>query len=235
VASIYVNPTQFGKGEDLDKYPRSLEQDTALLDDLGVDHVFAPENMYDTNHLTFVDPTGFDHTSEGKTRPGFFRGVATIVTKLLNIIQPTNAYFGQKDAAQCVLIRRITEDLNMDVSIQIMDTLREPNGLAMSSRNVHLSAKERVAASILYRSLCVAKKLYEEKLSGDGKLKLHAQVVKSAVMDMLKSEPMVTEVQYVSVDSKNTMSPLQEIGSDGTIVSIACTIGTVRLIDNIVL
>jgi len=136
---------------------------------------------------------------------------------------------------QCVLIRRIAEDLNMNLSIQIIDTMREPNGLAMSSRNVYLSAKERDAASILYRSLCVAKKMYEENLSGDVKLKLHAQVVKSAVMDMLKSEPMVTEIQYVSVDSKDTMAPLQEIGSDGTIVSIACKIGTVRLIDNIML
>lgn len=236
VASIYVNPTQFGKNEDLDKYPRSLERDTALLSELGVDHVFAPENMYGKNHVTFVDPTGFDHTTEGKARPGHFRGVATVVTKLFNIIQPTNAYFGQKDAAQCVLVRRIADDLDMDVSINVMDILRDPkDGLAMSSRNVYLSEKERSVASIIYQSLCAAKEMYEDEVLGDGEFRLDVAVVKKAVMDVLKSEPMVSEIQYVSIDSKDTMTPLLEIGSDGAVVSIACKIGTVRLIDNIIL
>jgi len=236
VVSIYVNPTQFEKGEDVGKYPRSLERDTALLGDLGVDHVFAPENMYGTNHVTFVDPTGFDHTTEGKARPGHFRGVATVITKLFNIVRPTNAYFGQKDAAQCALVRRIADDLDTDVSIRVMDILREPeDGLAMSSRNVYLSGEERDVASVIYRSLCAAKRMYEDEFRGDGGFRLDVTVVQKAVMDVLESEPLVSEVQYVSIDNKDTMAPLLEIGSDGAVVSIACKIGTVRLIDNIIL
>jgi len=243
VASIYVNPTQFGANEDLDKYPRTLERDTELLNDLGVDHIFAPSEMYSKNHLCYIDPVGFDTIPEGKVRPGHFRGVATIVNKLFNIIQPTNAYFGQKDAAQCVLIRRLTHDLDLDVNVCIMPTIRENDGLAMSSRNAYLNEKERAASAVLYKSLCSAREMYLEMLSAaassstvDGCDCLNASDIKEQVMSVLESEPMVSKIQYVSVDNKETMMPLEVVkANEGAIVSIACQVGSVRLIDNFVL
>lgn len=235
-ASIFVNPTQFRPGEDLDKYPKQFEKDSDLLADLGVDHLFAPDNdtMYGTNHITYVDPTSFDETSEGASRPGHFRGVATVVTKLFNIVKPTNAYFGQKDAAQCVLIRRIVEDLNMDVSVKVLNTVREESGLAMSSRNAYLSHEEREAAPILYKSLCAAKELFLAKASA-GTLPLSSSALSTAVRNVLASEPLVSEIQYVSVDDLDTMQPLTDVIAKGAVVSVACQVGSVRLIDNIVI
>mmetsp|Transcript_9450 Transcript_9450/g.10998 ORF Transcript_9450/g.10998 Transcript_9450/m.10998 type:complete len:300 (+) Transcript_9450:119-1018(+) len=235
VASIYVNPTQFGANEDLDKYPRTLEQDTELLNDLGVDHLFAPSaNMYGKHHVSYVEPTGFDNIAEGKARPGHFRGVATIVTKLFNVVQPTNAYFGQKDAAQCILIRRIVEDLNIDVNICIQDTVREKDGLAMSSRNAYLNENERQAAVVLYKSLCGAKELYHDLMESSSAV--DADIIREKVMSYLQSEPMVSKIQYVAVDSKETMQPLDEVVlGEGALVSIACQVGSVRLIDNCIL
>lgn len=237
IASIFVNPTQFGQGEDLDKYPRQLERDTELLGDLGVDHLFAPEcgMMYGKNHITYVDPVGFDNIPEGKSRPGHFRGVATVVTKLFNIVQPTSAYFGQKDAAQCCLIRRIVKDLNMDVNIVVMDTVREKDGLAMSSRNAYLTPGERRAAPVVYKSLCAARDLYQSALKSDGALPIPARSLADAVEEVLRSEELVSNVQYVTVDDRETMQPLTEVGSAGAIVSLACKVGSVRLIDNIIL
>jgi len=234
-ASIFVNPTQFRPGEDLDKYPRQFEQDSNLLADLGVDHLFAPDNdiMYGPNHVTFVDPTSFDNTSEGLSRPGHFRGVATVVTKLFNIVKPTNAYFGQKDAAQCVLIRRIVEDLNMDVSVNVENTVREDDGLAMSSRNAYLSHKERKAAPIVYKSLCAANDLFlAEALAG--MLPISAGALSAAVQNILTTEPLVSEIHYISVDDPDTMEPLSVV-TKGAVISLACQVGSVRLIDNIVI
>eukprot|EP00560_Eucampia_antarctica_P005677 CAMPEP_0197834248 /NCGR_PEP_ID=MMETSP1437-20131217/21775_1 /TAXON_ID=49252 ORGANISM="Eucampia antarctica, Strain CCMP1452" /NCGR_SAMPLE_ID=MMETSP1437 /ASSEMBLY_ACC=CAM_ASM_001096 /LENGTH=257 /DNA_ID=CAMNT_0043438797 /DNA_START=206 /DNA_END=979 /DNA_ORIENTATION=+ len=235
VASIFVNPTQFGDGEDLDNYPRQLQRDTELLTDMGVDHLFVPnkEIMYGSNHVTYVHPKGFDEIPEGVSRPGHFSGVATVVAKLFNIIQPTNAYFGKKDAAQCVLIQRMVEDLNFDIGINIMPTIREDDGLAMSSRNAHLKPDERDAASILYKSLTAAQFLHEASFAGQ--LPLPAQVFIETVRESLESEPMVSQIHYISIDSKNTMQPLEEVGTDGALISIACQIGSVRLIDNIIL
>eukprot|EP00559_Dactyliosolen_fragilissimus_P005199 CAMPEP_0184859682 /NCGR_PEP_ID=MMETSP0580-20130426/4671_1 /TAXON_ID=1118495 /ORGANISM="Dactyliosolen fragilissimus" /LENGTH=264 /DNA_ID=CAMNT_0027356463 /DNA_START=271 /DNA_END=1062 /DNA_ORIENTATION=+ len=238
VASIFVNPTQFGEGEDLDKYPRTLEKDTALLNDLGVDHVFAPdkESMYGNNHVTFVDPTGFDSIPEGSSRPGHFRGVATIVTKLFNIVKPTNAYFGQKDAAQCVLIKRIVKDLDMedDLNVVVMDTVREIDGLAMSSRNAYLTSEERHAAPIVYKSLCAARDVYYASQMSESVPFPSSQLLE-ATMNVLNTEPLVTEVQYVSIGCKETMRPIELVFlENGAILSIACKIGSVRLIDNIV-
>ena len=159
--------------------------------------------------------------------------VATVVTKLLNIIQPTNAYFGQKDAAQCVLIKRIVSDLDMNVNINVMDTIREEDGLALSSRNTYLKADERKAAVILYKSLSAAKDLHTQSLNNQ--FKLAASDIKERVMNVLKSESMVSEIQYVAVDSKENMEPLDEVGADGAVVSIACVVGSVRLIDNCLL
>jgi len=231
VASIFVNPAQFGKGEDFNKYPRQLERDSDLLGDCGVDHLFAPtiDDMYGRHHGTYVDPEGFDNIPEGRVRPGHFRGVATIVTKLFNIVQPTNAYFGQKDAAQCCLIRRIVEDLDMDLNVMVLDTIREDDGLAMSSRNAYLTAKERLAAPVLYRSLTAAKALYETDRN------VATSDIVATVRDMLQSEELVSDIQYVSVDNRATMQPISHVGDEGAIVSIACKVGSVRLIDNIVL
>lgn len=233
VASIFVNPTQFGPNEDLARYPRQLERDKELLQELGVHHIFAPnaESMYGANHLTYVDAKGFEKIPEGRARPGHFSGVATIVTKLFNIVRPTNAYFGQKDAAQCVLIRRIVQDLDMEVNVIVHDTIREDDGLAMSSRNAYLTTEERKAAPVLYRALLAAKETF---LSGGDVIP--AADLRNVVEAVLRSEPLVKEIQYVSVDNKETMQPIQKvIRENGAIVSIACKVGSVRLIDNIVL
>lgn len=199
------------------------------------DHIFAPDasSMYGKNHCTYVDPEGFDEISEGLVRPGHFRGVATIVTKLFNIIQPTNAYFGQKDAAQCVLIQRIVEDLDMDLNVVVKETVREPDGLAMSSRNAYLSAEERQASPILFRSLNKAKLLYEQMELGNT---LPSSDLRRAVEESLKTEPLVREIQYVSVDNKATMRAIDCVRKgEGCIISLAVKVGAVRLIDNIVL
>jgi len=233
VASIYVNPTQFGPNEDLAKYPRQLERDTNLLNSMGVDYLFCPLEMYNDHHCCFVEPEGFDDLREGRARPGHFRGVATIVTKLFNIVQPTTAYFGQKDAAQCVLIRRLVKDLNMDLDIQVMNTVREEDGLAMSSRNAYLNKEERKAAVILYKSLCAGREVYESAFASQ--MPIDAEIIRETVECILKEEPLVSQIEYVAVDSKETMQPLKEVGVDGAIVSIACKVGSVRLIDNFIL
>jgi len=234
VASIFVNPTQFGPNDDFNRYPRQLERDTELLQNLGVHHVLAPnaESMYGQDHLAYVNAKGFDKIAEGRARPGHFQGVATVVTKLFNIVRPTNAYFGQKDAAQCVLIRRIVEDLDMDVNVVVHDTVRDDDGLALSSRNAYLTNDERKAAPVLYRSLCAAKKMFK---SFDADV-IPATDLRRVVENELKSEPLVGEIQYVSIDNRATMQPIQKVlRQNGAIVSIACKVGSVRLIDNIVL
>ncbi|KAL7477889.1 hypothetical protein ACHAW6_003675 [Cyclotella cf. meneghiniana] len=236
VASIFVNPTQFLQGEDLDKYPRQLEKDVELLREVGVDHVFAPTSntMYRENHVTYVEPMGFDETREGSSRPGHFRGVATIVTKLFNIVQPTNAYFGQKDAAQCVLIRRITDDLDMDVIINIMDTVREEDGLAMSSRNAYLAAEEREKAPVIYKALCAAREVFESRFAR-GLEEVTADDLRDVVNNVLQTEPLIREIQYIAIDDLEQMRPMETVGTEGCIVSLACVLGSVRLIDNVVL
>ena len=234
VASIYVNPTQFGPNEDLDRYPRQLEADRLVLEKMGVDHLFCPSEMYNNKfHRCYIDPTGFDDLREGKARPGHFRGVATIVTKLFNVVQPTRAYFGQKDAAQCVLIKRLVADLDMDIEINIMNTVRENDGLALSSRNAYLSEEEREAAAVLYKSLSAAKDLYESSFAGN--LPLESNILYEVVERTLESEPLVKEIEYIAIDSKETMESLGEVGPDGAIISIAVKVGNVRLIDNFVI
>lgn len=179
---------------------------------------------------------GFDETAEGVSRPGHFGGVATIVTKLFNIVQPTNAYFGQKDAAQCVLIKRIVEDLNMDINIIVKDTIREPDGLAMSSRNAYLIPAERDAAPVVYRALCAGRTCYEKLMPTSLNGELESATVQNAVRSVLSQEPLVKAVQYVSIDDRATMRPLPVIRrNEGAIVSVACKVGSVRLIDNIIL
>jgi len=234
VSSIFVNPAQFGPNEDLDTYPRQLHTDAALLESLGVDLIFAPQSsdMYKPYHTTYVDPEIFNSTREGLARPGFFKGVATIVMKLFNIATPTRAYFGQKDAVQCCVIRRMVDDMNVPVEVVIMPTVREADGLAMSSRNAYLSEEERPLASVVYKSLQAAESIYSSSTTGT----IPASQVVDAVNAVLHSEPLITDVQYVAVDNKENMQPLEEVVvGEGAVVSLAVKLGSVRLIDNIVL
>jgi pantoate--beta-alanine ligase len=236
-ASVFVNPTQFGPTEDFAKYPRTLARDVALLQSEGVDLVFAPatpETMFDPQtHRCFVAPEGFDELPEGKIRPGHFRGVATIVTKLLNVVQPTHAFFGQKDAAQCVLIRRLVADLNLPVQIHVVPVRRETDGLAMSTRNQYLSTEERAAASVVFRGLSRARALFDDLTPGN---EVSAETLRAAVQDEYAREPLITEVQYVSVGSLETMEELDVVRKPGgAVVSVAVKLGSCRLIDNIVL
>ena len=182
--SIFVNPTQFGPNEDYRSYPRDLDRDLALLEERGVDLVFLPEpdDMYPAGFDTWVDVDRIASRLEGESRPGHFRGVATVVTKLFTIVRPDRAYFGQKDAQQAQVIRRINADLNLGVEPVVMPTVREADGLAMSSRNAYLNPQEREAALVLYRSLCMAREMYNDGVAS-------ASRVRDAMRDLIHAEP----------------------------------------------
>ncbi|OQR92979.1 pantoate beta-alanine ligase [Achlya hypogyna] len=234
VSSVFVNPAQFGPNEDFDKYPRTFEADMAALRAQGVDIVFVPTTsvMYLPDHRTYVDPTGFDDVPEGTCRPGFFRGVATVVAKLFNIVAPTHAFFGQKDAVQCVVIKRLIEDLNFPIDLRVLDTKREADGLAMSTRNQYLSPSERSAAKVLYAGLRQAKIDFD---AAPGPT-IPAAVLRATIETIYRAEPLVGEIQYISVGSKETMEELDEVDTNaGAVISVAVTVGKCRLIDNIVL
>jgi len=228
VVSIYVNPTQFGPNEDLAKYPRDLQRDLELLRSEGVDLVWTPTDkiMYPAGYQTWVVVEEVTKTLEGAFRAGHFRGVATVVTKLFNAVQPHKAYFGQKDAQQAAVIRRMTRDLDFPIEIVVCPTMREPDGLAMSSRNVYLNPEERAAAVILSRGLFAAKKAFD---AGEQV----ASHLRSIVLDLLASEPLV-KVQYVSCAHPDTLQEL-EGPVKRALLSLAVTIGKTHLIDNIVL
>lgn len=237
VVSIFVNPTQFSAGEDLDKYPRQFEADIEKLQPLGVDCVFAPvqADMYPGNTLCHVEPAKFSRISEGQARPEFFRGVATVVCKLFNIVQPTYTFFGQKDISQCILIKRMVDDLNMPVNVTVCPTIREADGLAMSSRNAYLTKEERPACGILYKALS------EGKLACDQTFKSHLPVKREDVIArvnaILQQEPLVTRVEYVSFASHQDMVELPSYAAHtpgaGAVISAAIRVGNVRLIDNV--
>jgi len=227
--SIFVNPTQFGDLKDLEKYPRDLEGDLEMLRDHGVDLVYVPtvDEVYPKGFNTWVDVGPLAEKLEGLHRPGHFRGVATVVSKLFNVMQPDRAYFGQKDGQQVVVIQKLARDLDMGVEVVVMPTIREPDGLAMSSRNVQLSADQRQAASVVHQALRRAYQLWIGcERNGD--------VLREAASQILQAEPMVDSIDYVSVAG---MSTLDESGHvDGrAMVSVAVHMGAVRLIDNIVL
>ena len=226
--SIFVNPTQFGPAEDLAKYPRSMEKDMALLESLGVDAVWtpSPETVYPAGYQTWITIDDVSKPLEGATRPGHFRGVATVVAKLFNIFTPDRAYFGQKDAQQVAVIRRMAADLNFAVDIVVSPTVREADGLAMSSRNAYLNEEERRAAPMLYRALSAAKAVFEAGENSAG-------AIRAAVLKTLSMEPLVN-VQYVSVSDPDTIEELFEI-SGGALLSAAVIIGKTRLIDNVLL
>jgi pantoate--beta-alanine ligase len=228
VVSIFVNPTQFGPQEDLSRYPRDLDRDLNLLESLGVDLVWTPtaEIMYPNRYQTWVEVETVTRPLEGAMRPGHFRGVTTVVAKLFNGVQPHRAYFGQKDAQQAAVIRQMTRDLNFPIEIVICPIVREPDGLAMSSRNVYLDPEQRKAATVLYRSLTAAKNAYENGERDAEKLR---QIMK----DMIDTEPLA-QMQYVSCADYDTLEEL-ETATGKTLLSMAVFLGKTRLIDNFVL
>jgi pantoate--beta-alanine ligase len=227
-ASIFVNPTQFGPNEDLAKYPRDLEQDLRLLEEAEADLVWTPtaEIMYPPGYQTWVDVAEISLPLEGAQRPGHFRGVATVVTKLFNAVRPTKAYFGQKDAQQAAVIRRMTKDLNLPIEIVVCPIVREPDGLAMSSRNVYLSPEQRKAATVLYRSLEAARGLYGEGERG-------AEALRQRMLEVLGAEPL-GQVQYVSCADYESLQELEQV-TGKALLSLAVYFGKTRLIDNVVL
>lgn len=229
--SIYVNPKQFGPTEDLSRYPRDLERDLALLDGEGVDFVFAPSDkvMYPPGHQTAVTVTQVTQHLEGERRPSHFEGVTTVVAKLFNIIQPTRAYFGQKDAQQTVVIRRMVRDLNFNLDIIICPTVREADGLALSSRNKYLTAEQRSAAVVLHRSLQTAEQFWQNGVRD-------TESLRGAMRNVLSAEPLA-RVDYVSAADATTLEELAgeiPIGSD-VLLSLAVFMGQTRLIDNFLL
>ena len=224
-ASIFVNPSQFGAGEDFGKYPRTLERDLELLEKLGVDVVFVPsvDVMYPPGYQTWVEVADVTTRLEGECRPGHFRGVATVVAKLFNAFMPSRAYFGQKDAQQVVVLRRMVRDLSFPVELVVCPTLREADGLALSSRNAYLNPAERKAATVLFRSLCSAREKYD---SGER----DAEALRAAMISILSSEPLA-DAQYVSAADPETLEELEKI-EKGVLLSLAVRIGKTRLIDN---
>jgi len=228
VVSIFVNPTQFGPKEDLSKYPRDLDRDLSLIEPLGADLVWMPtaEIMYPKGYQTWVEVETVTRPLEGAMRPGHFRGVTTVVAKLFNGVQPHRAYFGQKDAQQATVIRQMTRDLNFPIEIVVCPIIREPDGLAMSSRNVYLDPEERKAATMLYRSLYAAKNVYE---NGER----DAEKLRQIMREVIASEPLA-QMQYVSCADYNTLEELETV-TGKTLLSMAVFLGKTRLIDNFVL
>jgi pantoate--beta-alanine ligase len=229
VVSVFVNPTQFGPGEDFARYPRDLTKDTALLTDYNIDYIFAPslEEMYPKNFSTYVTVEGLSEQLEGVARPGHFRGVATVVTILLNIIRPDFAFFGQKDAQQTLVVRRLVRDLSLDAEVVILPTIREESGLALSSRNAYLNQEERQAAGVIYRALTRAESAYAEGERNGAKLT-------SLVRSTIEMEPRA-HVDYVSVTDADMLEKLDKLNDKTVLIAVAVRFGQTRLIDNIVL
>ena len=228
VASIFVNPTQFGPGEDLSKYPRDLARDLRLLESVGVDLVWTPtlEVMYPSGFQTWVTVDGLTKGLEGAMRPGHFRGVTTVVAKLFNAVQPHKAYFGQKDAQQAAVIRQMTKDLDFPIEIVVCPTVREADGLAMSSRNAYINPDERKAATVLFRALSAAKTAFE---GGERE----AEKLRQIVHETVASEPLAT-LQYVSCADYDRLEELESVRGKA-LLSMAVFIGKTRLIDNFVI
>jgi pantoate--beta-alanine ligase len=228
--SIFVNPTQFGPNEDFARYPRDTERDLAMLKEVGSDWVFTPtvEEIYPQGFSTYVDVREVTTRLEGETRPGHFLGVATVVAKLFNIVQPTRAYIGQKDAQQVAVIRKMVADLAFPLQIAVGQTIREPDGLALSSRNVYLNPEERKAALCLFHALSATKALWD---GGERR----GTALREAMQDVLSAEPMARP-DYVSVANPSTLQELDDSGeAREALASLAVRIGKTRLIDNFVL
>ena len=229
VASIFVNPTQFGPNEDLARYPRDLPRDLALLAKENVDLVWMPEveGVYPPGFQTWVTVEEITRPLEGSVRPGHFRGVATVVAKLFNAVQPDKAYFGQKDAQQAAVIRQMARDLDFNLEIVVCPIWREPDGLAMSSRNTYLSPAERQAATVLSRALKTAQTAYA---AGE----LSAEALRQVMTHTIQSEPLA-RLQYVSCADPDTLQELQGALTGRALLSMAVFIGNTRLIDNLLI
>ncbi|HOQ00437.1 MAG TPA: pantoate--beta-alanine ligase [Acetivibrio clariflavus] len=227
VMSIFVNPTQFGPNEDFERYPRDLERDLALAESVGVDIVFAPsvEEMYPEGYKTYVNVEDITGVLCGRSRPGHFRGVTTVVNKLFNIVEPDKAYFGQKDAQQVVVVKKMVKDLNMNLEVIACPIVREPDGLAMSSRNTYLSSEERKAALILSKSLFEAEELIKQ---GERSGKKIAEYIEGRI----KTEKLA-EIDYVEVVSADSLEKLEEL-KGSVLIALAVKFGKTRLIDNII-
>jgi len=228
IASIFVNPTQFGPKEDLAGYPHDIPRDLKMLEKVKTDFVFIPAvaEMYPPRFSTWVDVEKVTERLEGAVRPGHFRGVATVVIKLFNIVQPTKAYFGQKDAQQCVVIKKFVADLNMNVEIIICPTIREPDGLAMSSRNTYLKPDERKAAVVLSQSL----KLAQQSWSQGEK---NAETIRRKMKEFIQKQPLAN-IDYISITDNETLEEL-DVVKPPALVSLVVKIGKPRLLDNVVL
>jgi len=228
VVSIFVNPTQFSPNEDLATYPRDIDRDLRLLEQEGTDIAFVPSDaeMYPQEFSTWVDVKKLTERLEGASRPGHFRGVATVVAKLLNIVQPTRAYFGQKDAQQVVVIKRMVADLNMNLEIMVVPTVREGDGLAMSSRNGYLNSEERQAATVLFRALFLARQLWQDGEKNGDKLRREMKSV-------IRKKPLA-RIDYVSIADADTLEELEVIDRPA-LALLAVRIGRTRLIDNVLL
>ena len=227
--SIFVNPSQFGPSEDYGTYPRDLERDLALLDSEGTDMVFAPpaDEMYPPGYGTWIDLPSMGNRLEGEQRPSHFQGVATVVSKLFNIVEPDVAYFGQKDGQQAAVIRRMAADLDMDVEIRIVPTVREADGLALSSRNVYLSKDERWASPVIFKALSRAREMWA---GGEGS----ADVLRAEVRRMLSDEAAISAIDYVSIADPETLEEMDTIRPPA-MVSVAVRFGRTRLLDNVML
>ena len=229
VVSVFVNPTQFGPSEDYEDYPRDLTKDTALLTDYNVDYIFAPaaEEIYPKDFSTYVNVGGLSKLLEGESRPGHFRGVATVVAILLNTVRPDFAFFGQKDAQQAVIIKRMVRDLAFDTEIVVSPTVREDSGLAISSRNLYLDAEEQQSAAVIHRALKQAKEIYK-------KGERHASKLAEIVRATIETEPRL-RVDYVSVVDAETLEKLDKLDERPILVAVAAYVGKTRLIDNTML
>ena len=228
IASIFVNPAQFGPGEDFEDYPRDTERDLVMLREVGTDVVFmpSPEDMYPPQSSTWVEVTGLTQRLEGASRPTHFRGVTTVVAKLFNIVRPDRAYFGQKDAQQAIVIQKMVRDLDMDVEVVVCPTVREPDGLAMSSRNTYLTPEQCHAAAVLFQSLKLAERLWADGERDAARIR--------EVMGGVVDQQSLGRTDYISVADAGTLEELDTITTDA-LVSLAVTFGKTRLIDNVIL
>src|SRR5580704_4789436 len=228
VVSIFVNPLQFGPNEDLAKYPRNFDRDRELLAKEGVDFIFAPsvEEMYPAGAVTYVTVEGLSDKLCGRSRPGHFRGVTTVVAKLFHIVEPQLAFFGQKDAAQCAIMRRMVRDLNFPAAIVVGPIVREPDGLAMSSRNAYLDPQERKSALVLFRALTQVKKRFDEGERNAGRLVETGKQV--------FAQESGARLDYLEIVGPDTLDPVSEITNEA-LVAVAALVGATRLIDNILL
>ena len=228
VVSIFINPLQFGPKEDFLTYPRDPDGDEALLEKAGVDILFRPGDidMYPEGYRTTVEVTGLQDKLCGRSRPGHFKGVATVVLKLLNIVRPDLAFFGQKDAQQSIILRRMAEDLALDVKLVILPIVREADGLAVSSRNIYLKPEERLSSLVLFKSLEECRRMF----AGGAK---EASVIRERMLRMISEEPLA-RVDYVEIVDPRTLDPVDRIEGE-VLVAVAVFIGSTRLIDNTIL